>query len=428
MNTAVCPACEASISWTEASRSDPPACPFCGANVEEMEFSSIEDSETGDSAEDGSTLQATPTKIQVVEESPDRLLLAIDAAGRGAISIVVMALLWNAISWTAAAALVGTGAFGQMGPIGIIPFLGLGLFLAIGALLIGWAINASFSRAFVLVEKDHASLQTILFGWKRIKTVEIGVASIAELEEAYKQNDVPVYRVKITGPNGAIRFGTALPHAEKLWAVKTVNQFLSPPGEVPSASQPLSSFEAVWQSSENAAPIEPMSLSAASLVHISDLSDDRLGFSFPLLPKRVRFVWVSVVFLGLSLMVGFVWSAGFGDHGGASVVFLMPVFLVLLFQLIACAAIFRGRITVRVDAEKVLVRWHLGPIGPSKSLPTPSVDKVAVVASGQAMRHQAMVGSGATMIPLTTLHDRTTDEEAAGLIRWQLERLGYTLR
>jgi hypothetical protein len=60
-------------------------------------------------------------------------------------------------------------------------------------------------------------------------------------------------------------------------------------------------------------------------------------------------------------------------------------------------------------------------------LPTQAVDKVAVLASGETVRHLAFVGGGTTTIPLTTFHDRATDEEVAGLVRWQLERLGQTL-
>jgi hypothetical protein len=431
MSTAICPACEASISWTEASRSDPPACPFCGANVQEQDFAHAEGSDEAiPTAEETPMSQSELRKIQIVEQTPDRLLLALDAAGRGAISLVVFAILWNAISWTVAIAFLSAGALGQMGAAGVVPFLGIGLFLVIGAFFIAWAINATFGRAFVLVERNRASVQSILFGWKRTKSVELGPASLAALEEAYKQNEVPVYRVKITGPNGVVRFGTALLHADKLWTVTTINQFLSPAacGDGVPSPLALNAFAALWQLAENAAPVEPMNLSAGSLVRIVDSGEDRLAFSLPLLPKRVGFVWASVVFIGLSLIVGFVWSAGVGNHGGAATVFLLPFVLVVLLQVAACVAIFRGRIIVRVDTERVLVRWHLGPVGPSKSLPTSGVDKVAVVASGEAMRHLALVGSGSTTIPLTTLHDRTTDEEVAGLVRWQLERLGRTFR
>ncbi len=135
----------------------------------------------------------------------------------------------------------------------------------------------------------------------------------------------------------------------------------------------------------------------------------------------------SIGFIVLSLIVGFVWSVGFREGGIAGfVVFLLPFCLVLILQVAACVAIFRGRITVRVDAQKILVRWHVGPVGPSKSLPTGAVDKVAVIASGEAMRHLAVVGGETTTIPLTTFHDRSTDEDVAGLVRWQLERLGRT--
>ncbi len=115
-----------------------------------------------------------------------------------------------------------------MGPVSIVPFLGIGLFLVIGVILAGWAVKSTFGRAFVLIERERASVQTMLFGWKRTKSVELGPASIAELEEGYKQNDVPVYRVKIAGPNGAVRFGLALPHADKLWAVETINRVIAP--------------------------------------------------------------------------------------------------------------------------------------------------------------------------------------------------------
>jgi len=383
-----------------------------------------------DTSRNGSTnaQRELERKVQIIEQSPDRLLLAIEAAGRGATSIAVFAVVWNAISWTCAVVFTGDGALGQMGLLGVIPFLMLGLFLAIGVVLIVWAVKSMFGRAFVLVERDRASVQTMTLGWKRTKSVEMGPASVAELEEGYRQNDVPVYRVKITGPNGAVRFGLALPHADKLWAVETINGMIAPSkrGDAVVIPVPLNSFEAIWQTAENARAVDPMNLSAGSLVRVVEAGNDRLEYWMPLLPRPVGLLSASLAFIVLSLIVGFVWSAGVGG-GDAFVVFLLPFLLVLILQAIACVAIFRGRITVQVDAQQTLVRWHVGAFGPSKSLPTDSVDKVAVIASGEAMRHLAMIGGGTTTIPLTTFHGRGTDEDAAGLVRWQLERLGHSL-
>ncbi len=67
-------------------------------------------------------------KIQIIEQSAERLLLAVEAAGRGAVTIVVFAVLWNAISWTMAIVFFGAAHSGKWGRSASFPSSALGCF------------------------------------------------------------------------------------------------------------------------------------------------------------------------------------------------------------------------------------------------------------------------------------------------------------
>ncbi len=106
----------------------------------------------------------------------------------------------------------------------LIPFLGL--FWAVGLVMLYFWIRGRFGRTYVLVEPDRLVLKTELFGRERYREHQLDANSRAQLEESYRQNDQPVYKVAVRTVGKSVGFGTFLGHDEKNWIVERVNRHL----------------------------------------------------------------------------------------------------------------------------------------------------------------------------------------------------------
>src|SRR5690606_7559307 len=208
-------------------------CPFCQSVLADVAFrdATTAYSTTIDEPRRESPFRATTSvadggassnppvgsRITIVEQTPDHLILVIEAAGWRAKSIIFLAVVWNAVSWIVAGTIVGSEGFDQADATLPIFFLMILLFIAIGLAFAMWAIHLAFARTLILLEHDRVVVQTILFGYKRRKSIDLVATSCARLEVSHEENDRPVYRVAITGPNGKATFGTALSNQDKDW-------------------------------------------------------------------------------------------------------------------------------------------------------------------------------------------------------------------
>jgi len=173
------------------------------------------------------------SRIQIVESSSDRLVLVLPQGGRNARGLGCFAFFWLLI--TAAVSVPVLGA--QLGFLGDIKWDGdpppnwaIGLFfLVFWAVGIGMSyawLKMAFTRTMLSLEPTRFAVQYELFGKKSLRVLELDANSNAELAEAYQQNDVPVYRIAVTGLSGEEKFGTALETIEKEWLVTAINGFL----------------------------------------------------------------------------------------------------------------------------------------------------------------------------------------------------------
>ena len=434
----VCPSCRADLRDSadmrdsEVERTGVRECPFCGADLGEIEVTSGGE---GSAHRAGAGLPPLPAKSRtaVVDSSTEGLVLAIDAAGWRASSIIFFAVLWNGVSWTVGIVFTFVGAK-EMGAEALFPVGMSLLFIGIGAGLAVWAVRAAFERTLVLIEKDRAAVQKILFGRRTTKSASLRPDSVARLEEAYKQNDVPVHRVVVTGDGDRLSFGTPLSAEEKTWLVNSINARIAPqlPTELPGKND---SLRELAEQGRNAAPLAPSELPADSPVSLEE-EMDRIRVSVAAVPggiaRTVSAAAVSAPLFGTLAMIG-LWSRDlFGGNGPGvlGILRLLPAMAFLAALVAALSFVFRGRVTTTVDAEGVSVRWHLGRFGKSVAVPLDAVQKVTVGPENRSETfgsHVAVVVARREVLPMTTFHDVRTDREVAGLVRWQLERLGRRL-
>src|SRR5690606_37174530 len=100
-------------------------------------------------------------------------------------------------------------------------------------------------RTFLLIEPHRASLQTDMFGWKKLKSTPLPDGVRADLHSSYEVNDKPVYHIALPGTERTLKFGTPLSQREKDWLVSIINDFLSAdepeslPSRCPTCGAPL---------------------------------------------------------------------------------------------------------------------------------------------------------------------------------------------
>lgn len=167
--------------------------------------------------------------VELLEQDRDHLLYLIKGGGRNTGGIGCFALMWNLISWTIAVAFslaFFNGGFRGKEEPPVFVFGIIALFPAIG---IGFAYSwfyMKFGRSLLMVNRTMIGLQNDLFGWKKIRTLELNPSDRGKLTVAYSQNDVPVYQIEFSNNSGKITFGTGLGQDEKRELLDEIHRFL----------------------------------------------------------------------------------------------------------------------------------------------------------------------------------------------------------
>ena len=170
------------------------------------------------------------TKVLVERTGEGQLAVFIPPKGfRGALKgMLVFSIIWTTFTLIISGGMISSGdifegLFGALFVLGI-----LGIFLTVGIGMLGYTIYSAFVKTFILVERGRVVLRTVFRTRERMKEFPMSPADTrAKLEESYRENDRPVYRIAIKGGGANARFGTALDNAEKRWLVATINEFIS---------------------------------------------------------------------------------------------------------------------------------------------------------------------------------------------------------
>lgn len=466
----VCPGCGSDLEHDLLESTGKAECPFCGADVPELlSFSPTEGN--GDST---APLPLLPEKslIEVIEATPQRRVFYIH--GGWSCGIAFFAIFWNLITGVVSGGFL-FGMFAGDGfpggwPIRIGIFAFFSIFWAVGIGMIVWWVKSAFERLFVMIEPDRVVIQRTLFGYKRIAETTLDDSSRAELIESYSENDNPVYRIEITGIDRTAKFGTALSPEEKDWLVDQINEFLRPTGEPPSA-QPRPDFCFNCGAKLNIAA-EASSTTCPACgqeINIGSGGDDRQESSpedaaVPQPPELVIDVQTDdhlqfhlpgcshpIVRWGLGLFsmtfgIAFVsaplgTALNFDDLGILPLLFTIPFILGGLIPIAVGLFMLCGRITVALSPGGIRVRYHVGPLGYSKTAVLDAIIRVHVAQSKPSNprvgrgAHQSgtknldacIVQAGKKSLLLTLVHDRSTARFVAQLVREQLKTMGHEL-
>jgi uncharacterized Zn finger protein (UPF0148 family) len=441
-----CPKCRAAINPDLVGDSGRVECPFCGNNWSLLDTSTLpteiftnEPKSGGVPARArGGTQQAAPlplgSRIKVIEEDQERLVLYIPGGGKQAAALGCFAILWNGFMciftppWF-------LGAFqgpGNNPPPVIFLILFLGLFWSIGLGLACFWLKMKYERVFLLLDRDRLVVQKVLFNRKRIQETALSRDSRAALVESYQQNDTPVYRIEVQGKSRAAKFGTALSDEEKDWLVDRINDFLDvTPVTVEAASAmggvlaPGAGATAVVPQScrKCGAPLigavvngaltcthcgdvyrievllpgrmldidrierlEPADLPPDSPIRVDEDSDGVLQLSYPA-TSDTPLRWVLPLILipfsmawfgGVFAVFAWAWQAPFLLENVFFVLFSVPFLTAGLVPLGMALAAIRGRTTVRLTGDSLTCRWHVGRFGRSRSLSTAAIDRIRI--------------------------------------------------
>jgi hypothetical protein len=465
----VCPSCRADLDDDLVASTGAAKCPFCGADLSGIDFAPVEtlpevpfeDALTAETAisavaddtefdaplnerRPGARLStgAAPSalraelplpaksRIEVVESTADRRVIAVPAGGHGTAAIGFFAIVWNGFMLVFTTIIAFAGNQGPNAPpwYFLVPFLGL--FWAVGLGFVYAWVRMKFTRTLLLLEQDRLVIQRILFGRKKMTETLVGPETRAALEVAYEQNDKPVHCVAVNGTNRTEKFATSLSPEEKDWFVDSINGFLGAAG-VPAACAAVLDKAG----GEVVAPLSPGELPASSMITVDDATHDHLRFHLPFLPPggtRVLVSAIGLVFSAIWLCLNFFAGNGVDGIGDA-------LFAALgLFPLTLSVMAVRGKIAVDLTKERLQVRWHCGRFGLNKELPAPSVHRVALIANvadkhGRKAPRPAStktlrvctVFAGKDSVALTTVHDAEIARQAGGLVRSQLEQMGF---
>jgi hypothetical protein len=449
-----CPTCRASLDDDLADRTGTAECPFCGADVSALygDDGAAWDADESEDLDEGElrpvvrrrvgNLAPPPGLIQVVERSDDRLVVAIPPGGRTG-GLGCFAFFWLGFMVVFTGAVAWSGVEGMdakdFGLLGIVAFLGLFWLVGFGLAYV-WA-RLRFLSTYLLLERDRLVVQRILFRWKGTRETQLGPESRATMETSYEENDVPVLNVTVTGLDRKEQFGVRLGDAEKRWFVRTINEFLHGPEAVAvdEWGRPLDEFDREELPTENVESLAPHELPADSPIRIDESFVDGLRFSLPFLTGglangcAVGFGCAGILWIGVTLSIAAV-LVGQGEAFFA----ILPAFVALggLPVLAIGLAAKRARVTVQVDADRVRMRWHLGPIGGTQSVDHAAITGIGLGTTSKSSTNGRVTARGKGCIlraggksyPLTTTHGEEVGRQVGGILRYELERRGVVLQ
>lgn len=367
--------------------------------------------------------QPTGGVIRLHEAASRRLVLDIPP-GKQSGGLGCFAILWN--GFMAFFTTVMVLAFGKADKVQEpwIIFLFVGLFWAIGLGLIYAWLKMRYERSFLLIEPDRAVLRKMFLGRQRQIELILDEASKAQLTEAYAQNDVPVYRVTVTGVGGnPIHFGTSLAQNEKDWCVDAVNVLLQPKllavsrvtapeetvCEACGAEIPTDAFRTKdglvicpgCQHEQATVAVDPLDSAELpdelpGVVTLLEESSERLGLRLAATESAAA-RWLIGLFTGGFAAVWYSFTGGsmvvklfavnardpVGVFDWVELLFMIPFLIGGLIPLSIALLAFWGRLTTWIDREFVKIRLHVGPFGKTWTMNTPDVTAVRLIDSSE---------------------------------------------
>ncbi|QDT65094.1 hypothetical protein [Calycomorphotria hydatis] len=393
-----------------------------------------------------------PRHIEIVDESNDRLIFSLPSGGKNLTGLGIMALFWNGFmsffTFFVGSELIDNGPLFFLCPaMFLLLFWGIGIAMAI------YWLRMRLSSFLVLVESHRIAVQRSVLGWKSIDEEPLDEHSSAFLKEEYRENDTPIYSIRVVGSQGDTTFGTSLIKEDKDWLMNRINDFLGvsaekrlPPERMQKDREPLKNvLKKTAEESELAQAIAPNQLDADSVVNIAIDETSRLRFWVPLVPEGNP----RLLLRRIALALGFAWCVmmgltvySFSNSGGGFPILDLLLMAIMgttgVIPLLVYIAAGSARITVTIWDKGVDVRWHWWMWGPRHFTPLSKIEKVVICEPRRNQRHKrelnfapadgyccCLVASSRTTT-MTIFNGRKAAMDVAGITRHQLEQLGYS--
>jgi hypothetical protein len=364
----------------------------------------------------------SPQRIQVVESSPDRLVVYLPHCASIGMLRVARALMQVALG------LALCVTFGRAG-IGLSGWLLVAMAAAIS--LRGLATLAEWSRQrltqmYLSVEEGRLVVQRILLGRKQIHETILGPRPAAEIVTQMNQGGT----IHVNGVAGKEEFGAWLDPREQQWLIQAVNRL-----NVTNASPPAAVRLANGLLEEVPRPVGRDELRLIPRIDVKEASNDRLCYRRRILGASWRlypFLIVQIcafAFTELELRQGNALGAGWQWFLLAVVV---PFFEVSLFLLCVCTLL--GTFTIDLTPDWLVADWRFGPVRVRRRLATDSISRIVIrygvpspgrlgfaPTGGLAM---CLAVDGKQTFTLNSPGDLSTARRVGGILRHELARMG----
>lgn len=399
--------------------------------------------------------------IQLVEVSDERLVVVIPPGSKRGRSMAWFAFIWLLItSLVSAAFLMGSMSGGNNKPDrGAMWFVGslLGLFFCVGLVLVYSALRLSRTRLLLALEPHQLALRDEFLGRSKTSVLPLDATSHAYLEEAYSENDVPVYRVRVSGLGEPARFGTGCSQREKDWLVQSFNHFLNvnedhadaasePETTTDSAAAPETDsaasldkaaapvFGSGFRRVESVPELSPDRLPEDSRVRVDDTEAGVFQISYLVLKSSkllaIPFVMVGIFeLLWVGIIISVIVTAAGGDRDAMTLIAVFGVFMIVigLAPIIFLTLVKRARVSISITEDVLIARIGAANIGWHRAIPRDSILDVGIGQgqgpSNSARPNQAaVIWSNHTTLPVAISGDRQFLMHLAGLIRYGLQQ------
>ncbi|MDA8967760.1 hypothetical protein N9F76_00555 [bacterium] len=174
----------------------------------------------------------TGVGIELVESSDEQLVITIPPGGARCRFLGFFGFAWLAIVVPVSVVflLVPDNAWeGGKPPSRFFLLLLFSIPYAVGfGILYAW-LRMRFTKILIAVTADQFALQRTWFNRQKFETVVLDQNSLAELVESYRQNESPVYAIRIRAADELEKepkFATRLSYKEKSWLAGAINHFL----------------------------------------------------------------------------------------------------------------------------------------------------------------------------------------------------------
>ncbi len=364
----------------------------------------------------------SPERIQVVESSPDRLVVYLPHCASTGILRVARALMQVALG------IVLCVIFGGAG-IGVSGWLVVAIVAAISvrslATLVEWS-RQRLTQMYLSVEEGRFVVQRVLLGRKQIHETILGPRPSAEIVTEMNQNGT----IHVNGVAGKEEFGAWLDRREQQWLVQAVNR-LNVANAVPPPAVRLGNGLV----EEVPRPVGRDELHLIPRIVVKEASDDRLCYRRRIVGaswKLYTFLFVQIcvfAFAELTLRQGNALGAGWQWF---LLAVMVPFFEVSLFLFCVCTLL--GTLTIDLTADWLIADWRVGPIRVRRRLGTDRISRIVirygtpspgrllfVPAGGLAM---SLAVDGKRTFNLNSPGDLPTARRVGGILRHELARMG----